>query len=174
MPESDQLNVLGVAAEDKWEHDVWLMARRAALLYHYLSKAMIDRLGAEEGRKLLSEAVWQYGEHIGRETRAAVDASGLSPTLENFYAFPDLPSRGWRKADVPQPDGTTRSGVTHCPLAHVWLTLGQDLETARIYCLVDQSKIAGYNGEDYECVHARNVLDGDPHCEVVFRPKKTE
>jgi len=161
----------GELAQDEREHDVWLMARRMALLYHYLTRAIVDKLGEEEGKELVREAVWQYGVHCGEAVRARVLAAGLEPTLENFRAMSDLPGRGWRSGPVRVRDGRELHGTTLCPLARTWEELGEGLDLARLYCLVDQAKIAGYNGDAYECVHAHHVLDGDGFCEIVFRPK---
>jgi hypothetical protein len=58
-----------------------------------------------------------------------------------------------------------------CPLAKTWQALGTERELARLYCWVDQAKIDAYCGQEYECVHLHNVLDGDSCCEVVVRPK---
>jgi hypothetical protein len=36
---------------------------------------------------------------------------------------------------------------------------------------VDQAKYQAYNPK-LQCVHVKNVLDGDPYCELAVRPKK--
>lgn len=168
-----ELNLFGETAQDKWEHDVWLMARRMALLYHYMASAIVERLGPDEGYELVKDAVWQYGMHCGRAVREALAARGLPPTLENFRKIPDLPSRGWRAGATTGADGQPIRGASLCPLARTWMELGGDLSLARLYCFVDQSKMAGFNDEAYECVHAHNVLDGDQFCEVIFRPRSS-
>jgi hypothetical protein len=38
----------------------------------------------------------------------------------------------------------------------------------RLYCYMDQSKYKAYNPE-LECVHVKNILDGDPYCELAVR-----
>ena len=50
----------------------------------------------------------------------------------------------------------------------VGIALG-DTETARLYCFVDQAKMKAFN-PDYEYIHLKNILDGDPVCELVIRP----
>jgi len=170
MTEERKMELFGEVLDDPREFDVWLMARRMAWLYHFLAKAIVDRLGDEEGRKLVKDAVWAYGTHCGKTVREAVLAKGLPLTAENFGTIPDLPSRGWRTKVVTLPDGR-KQAQTLCPLAKAWKELDQDTSLARLYCFVDQSKIDAYNGCELECVHEHNVLDGDPFCEVVIRPK---
>jgi nitroreductase len=64
-------------------------------------------------------------------------------------------------------EGEERVRVYHCPLAAEWLLWG-DPALARLYCGVDQAKIKAFNPE-YEYVHVRNILDGDPYCELAVR-----
>jgi hypothetical protein len=65
-------------------------------------------------------------------------------------------------------DGEERYRIYTCPLAKEWLEWGEQ-KTARLYCLVDQAKMKGFNPE-YEYFHTKNILDGDPYCELVVRP----
>jgi hypothetical protein len=166
------LCLLGEKAADRHEHDVWLMARRAALLYHYLAAAIVDRLGQDEGKELIKQAVWAYGEHCGRAVREGVLAQGLPLTPDNYRAVPDLPSRGWRAQTVTLADGREEHRNVFCPLARTWREAGTDQALARLYCFVDQAKTSGYNGKELECIHAHNVLDGDAYCEIVTRPRQ--
>jgi hypothetical protein len=171
MPDGRKYELFGETCEDGWEHDVWLMARRMAWLYHFMAKAIIARLGEEEGKKLIKDAIWEYGTHCGRTVREKVLAAGLPLTAENYRTVPDLPSRGWRHKIVTLPDGR-KQVQSWCPLAKAWKEIGTDMSVARLYCWVDQSKICAYNGDDLECVHAHNVLDGDDFCEVVTQAKR--
>ncbi len=172
MEDEPRRELFGEVAEDGWEHDVWLMARRTALLYHFMASAIVRRLGEEEGLKLVKEAVWKYGEHCGRAVRESLEKQGLPATEENFSRVPDLPSRGWRAEKVQLPDGEVQDRLTLCPLAETWMELDEDTTLARLYCFVDQSKLAGYSCGELECIHAHNVLDGDDFCEIVIRPSR--
>lgn len=171
MTADEQMTLFGEQARDAHEFDVWLMARRMALLYHYLAGAIVDRLGEAEGYALVKDAVWRYGEHCGGAVRDQVLAKGLPLTAENFRTIPDLPARGWRSEVVEANDGDKENRATLCPLARTWAEIGTPASLARLYCFVDQSKIAGYNDAALECVHEHNVLDGDGYCEIVIRPK---
>ncbi len=138
--------------------------RRGAMLYHLFCETLVDEFGEERGKELIRKAVDAYGTRIGQEARKKAQEKGLALTPENFES--DLPDEAWRTESVIV-DGEERVRVHHCPLAAEWLAWG-DPEKARLYCNVDQAKMKGFNPE-YEYIHAKNLLDGDPYCELVVR-----
>jgi predicted ArsR family transcriptional regulator len=141
--------------------------RRTALLYHFFAKTMIDELGDERGTQLIRKAIDAYGTHIGRQAKRRAESRGFSLRPENFES--DLPDLAW-KTEAVMVDGEERVRVHECPLAREWLEMG-DAKRARLYCFVDQAKMQGFN-PDYEYIHLKNVLDGDPYCELVIRPTR--
>jgi len=146
---------------------IGLVLRRTALLYHHFAKTLVDELGEERGMALMGKAVEAYGSQIGREARRKADTRSLAPTPENLES--DLPMFAWEMEEV-SVDGEDRVRIHRCPLAEEWLQLG-DKKRARLYCFVDQAKMRAFN-PDYEYVHTKNVLDGDPYCELVVRQVK--
>ncbi len=95
-------------------------------------------------------------------------AKGLPTLPENFQD--DLPALGWASREKVMVDGEKRARVHTCYLAEAWKELGGP-EIGRLYCFVDQAKYEAYD-PDLECVHTKNVLDGDPYCELAVRSKK--
>lgn len=146
-----------------------LALRRAALIYHHFAETLVDELGEEKGMQLIRKTVDAYGDHVGREAKKKAQKKGLHLTPENFQD--DLPLLAWHGEEV-EVDGEKRVRVHHCPLAAEWLEWG-DAKKARIYCYVDQAKMRGFN-PGYEYVHIKNILDGDPFCELAVRPVKKE
>jgi predicted ArsR family transcriptional regulator len=144
---------------------VRLALRRAALIYHYFAKTLIDELGEDRGRELILKAVNAYGEHIGKASRRRAQEKGLALSPQNYQE--DLPKMAW-EAEPVTVDGEDRTRVHHCPLAAEWLAMGES-RNARLYCFVDQAKMAAFNPE-FEYIHLKNMLDGDPYCEMVVRP----
>ncbi len=143
-----------------------LGVRRAALIYHYFAKTpLVDELGESKGTELIKRAINAYGTHIGNIAHDKSLAEGRSLTPENFES--DLPELAWDGEQVTV-DGEESHRVYNCPLAEEWLELGEQ-KRARLYCFVDQAKMKGFNPE-YEYVHIKNILDGDPYCELVVRP----
>ncbi|RKY88904.1 hypothetical protein DRQ09_02195 [candidate division KSB1 bacterium] len=141
-----------------------LAIRRLALLYHYFADTIIEQLGQESGIEIIRKAISAYGEHIGREARKKAEEKGVAPVPENFEE--DIPEMAW-KWEVVQVEGEERTRVCYCPLASEWIKLGKP-EIARFYCYVDQAKMFGFNPE-YEYIHTKNILNGDPYCELVAR-----
>ena len=159
---------------DECATEIRLLARRLALLHYYYAEAIIGRLGEEEGRAVIKEAIWAYGRHCGDTVRAGVEALGLPLTAENYGRVRDLPRFGWESGTVTLPDGEVRSTSLFCPIAATLQELGpRGMELGRLYCTVDQAKFAAYNPA-IEFVHARNVLDGDACCEFAVSTRAAE
>jgi nitroreductase len=146
---------------------VGLAVRRLALLHHAFSATLVEELGEEKGRAVIAKAVEAYGIRIGEEAAARAREKGNLLTPENFED--DLPADAWGVEAV-QVEGEDRVRVHHCPLAAEWLDWG-DPALTRLYCGVDQAKMRGFNPE-YEYIHVKNLLDGDPYCELVVRRRK--
>ena len=157
---------------DPWEQDVWLMAQRMALLYYHMATAIVDRLGKDEGEKLVKEAVWAYGEACGCKVREGVVDQGLPLEPANYSKIPDLPSKGWRGVlrEGDSSDSKKIHATVFCPLAAIWRELGAE-KLGRLYCFVDQAKFHAYN-PDLRVTHTRNVLDGDDCCVIDVRREK--
>lgn len=147
--------------EEKWLKDVNLMARRMALLYHFVAETLVEKLGEEKASELLREAIDRLGHYVGQEVRKKVEEMGRPVDLEGFGLVKDLPSKGWIKEKIWLTQEKSEYRVDLCPLAKVWLDMKTPL--ARIYCYVDQGKYTGYH-PDLVCRHLKNVLDGDDCC----------
>ena len=144
------------------------MITRTALIHYAFTKTIMDELGKEKGKELVKKAIQFYGEMVGKRVREKTLAKGLPTLAENFQD--DLPALGWASREKVIVDGEKRARVHTCYLAEAWKELGVP-EIGRLYCFVDQAKYEAYNPE-LECVHTKNVLDGDPYCELAVRTKK--
>ena len=148
--------------------DVGLALRRLSVLFHAFSATLVEELGDGQGRALIERAVEAYGRQVGAEAAERAKGRGKALTPENFED--DLPTRGAWRIEPVVVDGEERVRVHHCPLAAEWMTWG-DPALARLYCGVDQAKMLGFNPE-YEYIHIKNLLDGDPYCELVMRRRE--
>lgn len=149
---------------------VMLMATRMATLYIHFSEVIIEELGEEKGKDLIKNAIMSYGAECGARVREKALEKGLSLDAKNYGAVPDLPSLLWKgeKADYSPPEGDAIK-VSFCPLAHYWKGVHKE-ELGRIYCFVDEAKYESFNPE-LKCTHIKNILEGDPYCEMVIEKK---
>jgi hypothetical protein len=142
-----------------------LALRRTAMLYHAFGDTLIAALGRERGMALIKKAVYAYGADIGLAAKDKAEKKKVALTPDNFQS--DLPSMAWKTEEV-EVKGEKRTRVHFCPIAKDLLDM-EEAERARLYCWVDQAKTSAFNPE-FEFLHLKNVIDGDPYCEMVIRP----
>lgn len=144
------------------------MITRLAWLHYAFTRTLIKELGDKKGKEMAKKAIALYGELVGRRSKEKTLAERLPLSPENYSD--DLPSLGWADSEAVEVEGEKRRRVYMCHLAKIWKELGAP-EIGRLYCYVDQAKFEAYN-PDLVCVHVKNVLDGDPYCELAVRSKK--
>jgi hypothetical protein len=140
------------------------IVKRMALLHYSFARTLVEKLGEKKGKEIAREAAEFYGELVGKKVLQNTLAKGLQPIPENYQE--DLPSLGWNIERVII-EGEPRARVHDCNLAQVWKELGEP-SLGRLYCYMDQAKYAAYSPE-LECIHVKNILDGDPYCELAVR-----
>lgn len=160
-------NDKGMISKGEALRQIRMALRRLALLHYYFAKTLLNELGEKQGIELIRKAVDAYGAHVGRDAKHKAEERGVGLTPKSFKS--DLPNRPW-ETEIVVVDGEERTRVHHCPLAKEWLDMGES-KIGRLYCFVDQAKMRAFN-PDYEYVHSKNLLDGDPYCELVVRPAK--
>ncbi len=165
MPDKKQM----ITKEEAFRQ-VKSMITRAALIHYAFAKTLVNELGEKKGKALAKKAIELYGKEVGKRVKNRTLAKGLPLTRDNFQD--DLPDLGWAEREKVEVQGEKRSRVYTCHLAEVWQELGVP-ELDRLYCFVDQAKYQAYNPK-LQCVHVKNVLDGDPYCELAVRPKKSK
>ncbi len=156
--------------KDEALHQINLALRRTAMLYHAFGKTLVEELGEERGIELIQKSIKAYGTDVGLVARETAKRKGVKLTPENFGS--DLPTLAWKTEEVVI-DGEKRKRVHLCPISRDLLNMDEP-KRARLYCWVDQAKMHAFNPE-YEFLHLKNMMDGDPYCELVVRPlRKTE
>jgi len=146
--------------------EVVSMIRRTALLHYAYAKTLMEEFGEEKGKILIRKAIESYGKEVGKKVKEEIMAKGLNLSAENYQE--DLPSLGW-EIDHVVVEGEPRARVHFCRLADVWKEVDA-VKIGRLYCYVDQAKFKAYN-PNLECVHEKNILEGDPYCELAVRSK---
>ncbi len=147
---------------------VLIMVERIAMVYYHFAQTLVNHLGEEKARELVTEAIASYGKEVGERQRERILAAGLEAECENYRAVPDLARLAWTPDYMPRLliNGEERPV---CPLAKYWIDKGA-ADIGRLYCYVDQAKYAAFDPE-CECRHPRNVLDGDSECLIVAKKK---
>ncbi len=156
-----------MVSKEEASRQVLSMVNRLALLHYTFTKTLMAELGEKKGEEVIRKAIRLYGERVGKSVREKTLAKGLEPLRQNYQE--DLPLYGWSIQGV-EVEGEPRARVLECHLAKAWKELNAP-ELGRLYCCMDQAKYEAYN-PDLECVHVKNVLDGDPFCELAVRVKK--
>lgn len=142
---------------------VQTLARRLAMLHYHYASVIIERMGEDEGRRLVAEAIRRYGTEVGARHRARIVAAGYEPSVENYGKLHDVPPL------FNLPASAAGEGPA-CPVARYFREIGEE-EIGRMYCYVDQAKYEAFDPE-CECRHSRNALDGDPACDIVAKKKR--
>lgn len=156
-----------LSEEQEALENVLIMAERLAFLHYAFAETIEKYMPQEEARRVILEAINKYGELCAQSTMKKIHEQNLEPVLVNFRKGKDLPSVGWEWAPVERPNNVPCgkiSKITTCPLAEIWKRLGDNgRRLGRLYCYVDQAKFKAY-GKGYECIHDKNILNGDDYC----------
>lgn len=144
----------------------------AARLFSSVAKAVIERLGPEEGEELLRQAIEYFGEQRGAGIAARVEAEGEPLTFRNWLIHTDIDSVNFQ--NVPELDGSDLvvrvQGCSFYDAAEEW-GLG---EYARIYCkYADFAILRGYNPDIKLHLETRQA-SGRDHCVFRYSMKESD
>ncbi len=159
MPEKKEM-----LTKEEATQQVLSIVKRMALLHYSFARTLVEELGEKRGKEIARQAAEFYGKLVGKKVLEKTLSKGLEPIPDHYQE--DLPALGWNIERVVV-DGEPRARIHACNLAQVWNELG-DPGLGRLYCYMDQTKYHAYNPE-LECVHVKNILDGDPYCELAVR-----
>ncbi len=147
--------------------------RRLGMLHTAFAATLVKELGQEKGEELTSQAIKEYARMIGEKKKEVAISRGWELTEENFRKLSDLPAFGMHdRHEETVVDGERRRRPYGCAMAKVWQEYGQE-RLGRIYCYVDPASTMFFNPE-FKMVHTKAMPDGDPFCELTFRPTTEE
>jgi len=143
-------------------------ASHHAILIALLSRSAITRLRAENGEKIIRQAVRRYGEQRGRRMALRAQRDGEPLTMLNYMAYGEWrtePGESAQRSEEMVPHA--RSFVDRCPWHQAWVESGL-LQYGRLYCQeIDQALARGFNPALRLNVLSTLSNDGCP-CEFVF------
>ena len=139
-----------------------------ALLFAWLARSALLRVGDEQGVALVREAVRRYGAQRGRRMALRAQANGQPLTMASYLGL-----REWQASDDDLVQESRSQGphllaeVRRCALHQAWET--HDLMPfGRLYCLdIDEALVHGFNPELRLDVRS-TLTGGDEGCEFVF------
>lgn len=141
------------------------MAEHMAVMYYYLTKAMVEDFG-EEAKETIRRAIIAFGHERGRKIRDEVLRNGEALTIENLDKYYDIPIEdGWSPKRTYEQDRKWNQ-TDACIFAEVWKERDW-AEIGHIYCLVDTAIREGYSeGHNPKVVFhpGKNLLMGDDCC----------
>ena len=137
----------------------------AAQLFSSVAKLVIEKLGNEEGEKLLKDAVEYFGKERGKRIAERVKSEGKPLTFKNWLIYTDIDSSNFRPIASVE-DGDFIAKIRHCTFYNAAEEWGLG-EFAKIYCkYVDYKILEGYN-PDIKLILKERQVTGKNHC--VFR-----
>lgn len=137
--------------------------RMVGTIYYFLAKAIIEDLG-DEGKKALVSAMRELGKKRGEMIRDKILKNGKKVTLENVMEFFDLPyNRAWTMS------AKENVVIKYCPLAEVWKELG-DKELGALYCNVMYK--AMFNALSIKAKVSECIMCGSDKCTIRKAIKK--
>jgi len=146
-----------------------------ALLFAWIARAVIQRVGQEKGEAAILRATQRYGEQRGRRMALRALAEGRELDMTNYLVFGE-----WRGSDPSKAQAEkfaagedVRSRVRVCPWNTAW---GDEdlLPYGRLYCQeIDHALVRGYNPELELEVRQTLSNDGEP-CEFIFHQADLE
>ena len=140
-----------------------------ALLFAWISRAVVEQVGRERGERAIRKAVRRYGEERGGRMALRAQADGASLSMTNYMAYGEWKADpGESEHTVFEEEGRVRTEVHRCPWHQAWEEAGL-MEYGRLYCLeIDTSLARGFNPELTLEVNSTLSNDGRD-CEFVFR-----
>lgn len=164
------------AAEDRSEREAAMATETIetfapthhALMMAWISKAVVDAVGEEEGERVVRRAVARYGNQRGRRMAMRAEANGHSLSMANCLAYAELKLK---KSDmsikIVERSPHARGRVSACPWTAAWEE-SDLMGYGRFYCLeIDKAVLHGFNEDLVLEVHSI-MPDGAKHCDMTY------
>jgi predicted ArsR family transcriptional regulator len=140
-----------------------------ALLFSWLSKALIEEVGEQRGKELVRKALRKYGEERGRRMALRAKGSGHDLDVANFFVYAEYRLvSGKMKAKVTEKSRNFTLEASRCPWCDAWNESGL-LPYGRLYCLdIDEAVLRGFNPNLKMDIEG-TLSNGAEKCKLVYR-----
>jgi hypothetical protein len=138
-----------------------------ALLFAWIAKAVIERVGEQRGEAVIRKATRQYGEERGRRMALRAQADKHVLSMINYIGYGEYKITGEIELKIIERSPHARVRIPKCPWHATWKENGL-LSFGRLYCLeIDQALVRGFNPELRVDVNA-TLPNGAAECEFVY------
>ncbi len=143
-------------------------AAHHALLFAWISRAVVERVGEDRGESVTRKAVRRYGEERGRRMARRAQACGHALSMANYFAYGEWEAGpGEMEQQIVEKVPHARVHVHKCPWHTAWENNGL-VQYGRVYCLeIDEALVRGFNSGLKVNVNSTQT-NGDDRCEFVF------
>jgi hypothetical protein len=117
-----------------------------ALLFAWISREVIRRVGEERGEAVIRKSVRKYGEQRGHRMGLRAQADGQELSMFNFLAYGEWEGKGEEHAQQTLETAPHfHTQISKCPWHDAWVE-NDLLPYGRFYCLeVDHALVFGFN-----------------------------
>lgn len=140
-----------------------------ALMMAWISRAVVNALGEDEGERIVRKAVVKYGNQRGRRMALRAKADGQPLTIDNYLAYAEVKvKKGDMKSKIVEKSPDARTHVTECAWYDAWEE--HDLMPyGRYFCReIDEALVRGFDeGLVLEVTGTRS--NGAAYCDFVFK-----
>jgi len=139
-----------------------------ALLFAWISKAVLEWVGEQRGEDIIRRAVRQYGQERGHRMSLRAQANGHALSMTNYIAYSEYKnSPGGMEQKIVEKVPHARVCISKCPWHTTWEENGL-LPYGRLYCVeIDEAVVQGFNPALQLDVHGTQT-NGAAQCEFLF------
>ena len=140
-----------------------------ALMMGWISKAVVEAVGEDEGERVIRKAVVEYGNQRGRRMAMRAEANGHPRTFANYVSYVEakLPMRDF-KMEFLERSPDLRGRTSRCPHSDAWAE-NDLMQYGRFYCMeIDKALVQGFN-EDLVLEVNGTLSEGAEYCNMTFR-----
>jgi hypothetical protein len=139
-----------------------------AMLFAYLSRAVIESIGEKEGEPIIRKGVIKYGMQRGRRMALRAKSYGHPLTMDNYIAYVEWkPSKGKMESKLLEKSPNSRLHVYKCPWHTAW-EKSDLMRYGKYFCMeVDEALVKGFN-ENLRIDVNGTRPNGAKHCDFVF------
>ncbi|MCP4751495.1 MAG: L-2-amino-thiazoline-4-carboxylic acid hydrolase [Proteobacteria bacterium] len=140
-----------------------------AMLYAWMSRAVVQRIGLEKGEAVMREGTRLYGRQRGKRMALRAGKFGHPTTMVNYLAYGEWEAeKDEMEQKIAEKTPHAKVHVSKCPWHTAWQK-NDLMEYGRFFCLeVDQALVHGFNPDLVLEINGTQTA-GQDHCEFVFR-----